>query len=83
MAQRRYPREAPEITIREEAPETLRYFVLQTGIDLSLGPHALREDVCAVLRARPDPNNWSAYPNVWDETQALMFGCDYLGHSRS
>jgi AbiJ N-terminal domain 4 len=72
-----YPREAPDITIREEAPESLRYFLLQTGIDLGLTPHALRDDVCAVLRVRPDPNNWSAYPNVWDETQSLVFGCEW------
>ena len=62
-------------TLREE--ELPLYFLLQTGIDLGLGPHALREDVCAVLRVRPDPNNWSAYPNVWEETQALAFACPW------
>jgi hypothetical protein len=72
-----YPGQAREITIREDAPENLRYFVLQTGIDLGLGPHALREDACTVLHARPDPSNWSAYPNVWDETQQLVFECDW------
>jgi len=37
-----------EITIREDAPENLRYFLLQTACELGLRPTPLREVVCGV-----------------------------------
>jgi hypothetical protein len=67
-----------EIAIREDAPENLRHFVLSTAVELGLGPHALREDACAILHVRPDPNNWSPYPNVWEEVQELIYGCQWF-----
>jgi hypothetical protein len=69
--------QAKEITIREDAPENLRYFVLQTVVDLGYLPSLLRSILCGVLRRRPDPNNWSEYPNVWEEAQELIFGCPW------
>jgi hypothetical protein len=30
-----------------------------------------------VLRKRPDPNNWSEYPNVWGEVEGHVYGCDW------
>jgi hypothetical protein len=67
-----------EITIREDAPESLRYFALDTVRELGYGPSALRYIMCRVLRTRPDPSNWSEYPNVWGEVQDLMYGCDWF-----
>jgi AbiJ-like protein len=67
-----------EITVREDAPENLRYFVLETARDLGWRPTALRNILCRVLRARPDAGNWSEYPNIWDEVQELMYGCDWF-----
>src|SRR5579862_2585690 len=67
-----------EITVWEDAPESLRYFVLDAARQLGYGPPALRTIVCRVLRTRPDPSNWSEYPNVWDEVQYLMCGCDWF-----
>jgi hypothetical protein len=29
-------------------------------------------EVCGILLKRPDPNNWTAYPNVADEVQELV-----------
>jgi hypothetical protein len=69
---------AKEISIREDAPESLRYFVLDAAKQLGYGPSALRTIVCRVLRTRPDPSNWSEYPNVWDEVQYLIYGCDWF-----
>ena len=34
-------------------------------------PSRIRDVLCGVLRARPDPDNWSEYPNVWEEVQRL------------
>jgi hypothetical protein len=50
-----------EITIREDAPESLRYFILDTVRELGCGPSGLRGLICRVLRTRPDPSNWSQY----------------------
>jgi AbiJ N-terminal domain 4 len=69
---------AKEITVRENAPESLRYFVLQTAIDLRWQPSSLRYLLCRVLRTRPDANNWSEYPNIWGEVEYLMYGCPWF-----
>lgn len=61
-----------EITIREEAPEALRYAILQLAVDNDMGPHPLRDIACSILFVAPDRSNWSAYPNVWDEVQRLL-----------
>ena len=80
----RYSSGAKEITIREDAPENLRYAVLQTAIDLDWTPTALRAILCRVLRVPPDPKSEKEYPNswgdpnVWEEVQALMYGCDWF-----
>jgi hypothetical protein len=67
-----------EITVREDAPETLRYFVLQTAADLGWQPSFLRRVLCRVVRARPDEGNWGEYPNIWGEVQDLMYRCDWF-----
>lgn len=72
----RYTGAGKEITIREDAPEGLRFAVLETPRELDWSPSALRNIVCKVLRVRPDPGNWSEYPNVWGEVQELVYACD-------
>ena len=67
-----------EITVREDAPQNLRYFVLQTALDLGWRPTALRSILCRVLRVPPDAGNWSEYPNIWGEVQELMYSCDWF-----
>jgi hypothetical protein len=69
---------AKEITVREDAPEDLRYFVLETARDLTFGPKLLRPVLCRVLRRKPNEDNWSEYPNLWLEVQQLMYGCDWF-----
>jgi hypothetical protein len=73
----RYTGAPKEITIREDAPENLRFAVLETARQLGWTPGAMRKILCRVLRARPDPGNWSEYPNIWDEVQSLMYGCEW------
>lgn len=68
---------AKEITIREAAPENLRYFILETVREMGFTPAMLRANLCSVLRVRPDPNNWSDYPNIWDEVEERLYGCDW------
>ena len=73
-----YAGAAKEVTVREDAPEGLRVTVLETARDLSWSPSPLRTIICRALRVRPDPGNWSEYPNVWDEVQGLMYGCEWF-----
>jgi hypothetical protein len=67
-----------EITLREVAPENLRYFVVQTAKDLGWGPASLRPIVCRALRVSPDPNNWTEYPNVDNEVNSLVSECEWF-----
>src|SRR6267142_4209945 len=67
-----------EITVWEDAPEALRHFVLETAVELGCGPSLLRDAICSVLRVRPDPNNWSEYPNIWGEAEGLVHQCDWF-----
>jgi AbiJ N-terminal domain 4 len=67
-----------EITLREVAPENLRYFVLQTAKDLGWGPASLRSIVCRALRVSPDPGNWTEYPNVNDEVSSVVSECEWF-----
>ena len=41
-------------------------------------PTPMRDIVCQVLLERPDPNNWSAYPNVWNEVNDLIAECPWF-----
>jgi hypothetical protein len=66
-----------EITIREAAPENLRYFVVQTTIDLGWQPRRLREVICRVLRTTPNPRHrWDS--DIQTEVQDLVNDCDWF-----
>jgi len=68
----------PEVTIREDAPENLRYAVAQIAVDCGMTPGSIRNIVCGILFVAPDQNNWSQYPNIWDEVQYLLRNCDWF-----
>lgn len=68
----------PEITVREAAPENLRYAVAQIAVDCELRPKEIREVVCRILFIAPDRNNWSEYPNIWEEVQNLLDNCEWF-----
>lgn len=73
-----YRGSAPEITVREDAPERLRVTVLDSARNLDFGPGSLRDVVCRVLRVRADSTNWSEYPNVWEEVQYLFHNAEWF-----
>jgi len=70
-----YRRPDPEITIHEDAPEGFRFVMLH---ECNIRPQTLRSIVCGVLRVRPDPSNWSEYPNIWGETEQFVYGCEWF-----
>ncbi len=73
-----YKSQPQEITVWEDAPESLRHFVLDTAVAMGYGPYPLRDAICSVLHVRPDPGNWSEYPNVWGEAEGFVYGCDWF-----
>ncbi|MBK82120.1 MAG: hypothetical protein CMQ43_14520 [Gammaproteobacteria bacterium] len=73
-----YRTEAPEITVREDAPDDIRAAILLIAKREAMTPHELRAVVCEVLLKRPDSNNWSPYPNVWDEANRLIEDCPWF-----
>lgn len=66
-----------DITIREDAPESMRIFLVQFAYDYGFKPSKLRELVCRVLRVRPDENNWSEFPNIDVEVKNLVDNCKW------
>ena len=65
-----------EITIREDAPKSLRHAILQIAKGLGMGPNQLREKVCEVLLVAPDLDNWS-HSNVCNEVQWEIENCNW------
>ena len=74
----RYLGAAKEITIREDAPESVRVTFLECARELGYNPSLLREVICKVLRVRPDPDNWSEYPNIWFEVEGFVYHCEWF-----
>lgn len=72
-----YSGHAKEITVREDAPESIRVVAFNTAASLGLGGHSLRDIVCEALRKRPDPDNWSE-GNVWREAEYEFYECDWF-----
>jgi hypothetical protein len=64
--------EEAEITIREDAPQELRDFLIQFSYELGIGPKKLRPIVCKMLRKAPDQDNWSEFPNIDWEVKNLI-----------
>lgn len=69
----------PAITIWHDAPERFRAALLNTAKNsCNLSPSTLRDIACGVLHERPDPSNWSEYPNIWGEVQQLVYHCEWF-----
>ena len=64
-----------EITVREDAPRELREAIPLIAKKVGMSPTKMREIVCEVLLAKPDPDNWSDYPNVWGEVTDHIETC--------
>ncbi|MBY5666217.1 AbiJ-NTD4 domain-containing protein [Rhizobium leguminosarum] len=67
----------PEIAIREDAPDFLRFQAASIARNCELSPTAIRAIVCDILLEVPDPNNWSEYPNIWEEVLSLLTTCEW------
>jgi len=65
------------VTVRQDAPYELRGVLVQLAYDCGFHPSSLRALVCRVLRKRPNPDNWSEYPNVNQEVRDLVDECEW------
>lgn len=66
-----------EITIREDAPRNLRYFVLETANELGLELDSVRTALCRVLRVPPDAKYWGD-DSISYEVNQLMYACEWF-----
>lgn len=67
-----------EISIRNDAPQELREYIIQTVESLGCGPAFSRQVICRVLRKVPDRDNWTPYPNIYNEVVDLMTNCEWF-----
>lgn len=67
---------SPPITFRHDAPEGLRFGVIQAAYD-ELSYDQIRTYLCRVLRAAPCQGNWSEVPNIRDEVHGLILGAEW------
>lgn len=66
-----------EISVRQDAPFELRGALVELAYSCGYGPKSLRSLVCQVLLKRPDPGNWSEYPNIDYEVRELLDSCNW------
>lgn len=67
-----------EISIMQEAPDTLRHILVELAYELGFVPSRLRALVCRVIQEAPDPNNWSERPNIDQEVRGLLHDCEWF-----
>lgn len=67
-----------EITVRNDAPDGLRQFIVQWAYEYGFKPPSkLRNVVCYLLKIAPDKNNWSEYPNIDREVREILLYCKW------
>ncbi len=66
-----------KITIRNDAPDELRYVIADIVYSSGFSPGLLRKIVCRTLRKRPNPNNWSEFPNIDNEIRGILDSCEW------
>src|SRR5690349_17472922 len=67
-----------DITIRQDAPAELRSYLVDLAYECGMAPATVRTVVCRVLRRRPDPSNWSPFPNIDGETRQHLDECEWF-----
>lgn len=73
-----YQSGASKITIREDAPVALRYFIPECYYRIGYEPSNARNIICPILREVPDRNNWTERPNIATEVENLLENCAWF-----
>lgn len=66
-----------DISVREDAPDDLRFALPQIAMNLGMVPKVLRETVCRTLLVSPNSNNWGP-ANILEEVNQLLGGCEWF-----
>ena len=66
----------PPIKFRHDAPEGLRYSVIQAAYE-HFSYDQIRTSVCRTLHVAPDRNNWTPVPNIRDEVEGLLYDAEW------
>lgn len=65
--------------VYHEAPERVRVAILEfVHSKMKMTPTCIRDVICEVRRVRPDSDNWSEYPNIWDEAQGHVYSAEWF-----
>ena len=67
-----YRPSAAPITVREDAPSSLRGAIPLIAGEAGMKPSDMRRVICTILLVPPDKDNWSEYPNIRHEVDDLM-----------
>jgi hypothetical protein len=71
-----YSNRETEITIREDAPESLREFIIELAYGTGLNEYDLCHLVAKTLRRRPDPVNFT-YSDYHTDTDVFLSNCPW------
>ncbi len=66
-----------EIVVRNDAPYDLRGVVINIAYEAGFTPAPIRNLICRILRKRPNPSNWSEWPNIAGEVEELIDNCNW------
>lgn len=69
--------EMKKITIRNDAPTSLRRYLFVVMKDLILSLKTIRALVCKTIREAPDPNNWGENDFMVSEIQGYLDSCEW------
>jgi len=67
----------PTIQFREDAPEGLRYAVVEAAY-AHTSYSGIRSVICRTLYVAPDRNNWSDTPNIEEEVFSLILDAEWF-----
>lgn len=73
-----YSTQEKEIAIREDAPQGLREFIVQTLYEFGFKPYQLRQAICGILRKAPDYDNFTDFPYIDKEVISLIKNCEWF-----
>jgi hypothetical protein len=71
------PSDAP-ITIRNDAPDWLRTFVIELAYEIDHRPARWRSVLCGLLLESQNSGNFSEFPNIDEEVRGLLAGAEWF-----
>jgi hypothetical protein len=67
----------PKPITAHDAPREIREALIVVAEMCGVRPKLMRELACQAVRRLPNAQNWSDYPNVWDEACGIVLECEW------